>query len=125
MEHKYETSPFEIIDKMRFFGGQRAGRELWAAKPKEIQDADIASFNRDLDVLQNVLPKWISVEDRLPKGNGPYCQNVIVLTIKKEVMPGFCNHGLWYVMRPEDDYCNDADDGEVTHWMPLPEPPKE
>lgn len=79
-----------------------------------------------IDILKDYQSsKWISVEERLPEGNGPYCQNVIVLTIKKEVMPGFCNHGLWYVMRPEDDYCNDADDGEVTHWMPLPEPPKE
>lgn len=28
----------EVLDKLSFFGGQRAGRELWNDKPREVQD---------------------------------------------------------------------------------------
>lgn len=31
----------EILDKMEFFQGQRAGRELWAEKPTEVQDEEL------------------------------------------------------------------------------------
>lgn len=33
---------------MGFLYGQRAGRELWADKPKETQDKDIENFKCDL-----------------------------------------------------------------------------
>lgn len=45
----------EILDKLEFFGGQRAGRELWAGKPKEIQDKDIEDFCRDLQIVRSAL----------------------------------------------------------------------
>ena len=45
----------EILDKMQFFGGQRAGRELWMDKPKDIQDADIESFNKDINNIRSYI----------------------------------------------------------------------
>lgn len=45
----------EILDKMQFFGGQRAGRELWNEKPREVQDRDIAAFNRDIEILRKAI----------------------------------------------------------------------
>ena len=56
----------EILDKFSFFGGQRAGRELWNDKPREVQDEDIASFNRDIEYLKDIIRKhmndgWIPV----------------------------------------------------------------
>ena len=42
----------ELLDKLQFFGGQRAGRELWNEKPTEVQEKDIASFNYDVEVLK-------------------------------------------------------------------------
>lgn len=42
----------EILDKLEFFQGQRAGRELWIVKPKEVQDEDIANFNRDIQKIR-------------------------------------------------------------------------
>lgn len=45
----------DILDKWDFFYGQRAGRELWADKPKEVQDQDIADFCRDLAVVRSAL----------------------------------------------------------------------
>ena len=38
----------EILDKMEMFQGQRAGRELWADKPREVQEQDLTKFNRDI-----------------------------------------------------------------------------
>ncbi len=38
----------DILEKWQFFLGQRAGRELWFSKPKDVQDEDIANFNRDI-----------------------------------------------------------------------------
>ena len=58
----------EILDKLSFFGGQRAGRELWNDKPKEVQDEDIANFNRDIEYLRDIVSNhmndgWIPVEE--------------------------------------------------------------
>lgn len=66
----------EILDKLSFFGGQRAGRELWNDKPREVQDEDIANFNRDVEWLRDFICRmndgWIPVEDRLPEVFGKY-----------------------------------------------------
>ena len=42
----------EILDKLEFFQGQRAGRELWANKSESLQDTDIANFNRDINTIK-------------------------------------------------------------------------
>ena len=52
---------FEILSNWEFFYGQRAGRELWADKPKEVQDQDIANFNRDIETVKN----WVNEAARL------------------------------------------------------------
>lgn len=41
----------DIINKFDFFYGQRAGRELWSNKPREIQDIDVEKFHRDCTKL--------------------------------------------------------------------------
>lgn len=45
----------DILDKWGFFLGQRAGRELWADKPKDVQDKDLADFNRDLETVRSFI----------------------------------------------------------------------
>lgn len=45
----------EILDKWEFFYGQRAGRELWSGKPRDVQDKDIADFNRDMQIVRSAL----------------------------------------------------------------------
>lgn len=42
----------DILSKWDFFFGQRAGRELWADKPREVQEQDIEIFTRDMETVQ-------------------------------------------------------------------------
>ena len=60
--------------------------------------------------------EWISVDDRLPK-NGK--EGVLIALRWGEVDIGWCEDGRW-----DSEFVNEYEDGEVTHWMPLPQPPK-
>ena len=50
-----EEAIIDILEKWSFFFGQRAGRELWRDKPKDVQDQDIADFNRDMNIVCSAL----------------------------------------------------------------------
>lgn len=108
---------------------------------KAIYDSDPNGIRRTLgfnvgqieEALRTVpavsVPQWISVKDRLPDVAGMY-----IVTACDE----WCSHGegIWYdtvVVVAEyssgcwnwNDNGTDYDiDDLVTHWMPLPEPPK-
>lgn len=56
----------DILDKMEFFN-QRAGRELWFSKPKNIQDKDIENFNKDINTLKEHILKQIDRINHLSK----------------------------------------------------------
>lgn len=62
-------------------------------------------------------PEWISVEDRLPEVDETGYTYVLVCMDDEFITTADFttdeSFGLW------------EDSGEVTHWMPLPEPPKE
>ena len=92
--------------------------------------------------LEAQVPRWISVEERLPEGEDP-----VLILVKETEHYGlhkekskvyYCQYLAywddeeWYTTwcngcRKITDTANEpnADDYEVTHWMPLPEPPKE
>ena len=59
--------------------------------------------------------RWIPVSERLPEDGKP----VWVCTIWNEQHSGFLIDGVW------GGLFRDFREGEVTHWMPLPELPKE
>ena len=78
--------------------------------------------------------KWISVQDRLPEKTGSY------LVFYHEWSGGaflptyddctirvmrFLNSQKWCYPVCVDKRCEADTNREVTHWMPLPEPPKE
>ena len=76
-------------------------------------------------VLTDNTPRWISVEERLPEDTNPviaFCngkagnvsfEDAEILAIYEE------GEGWWWGSHPEISHI------PVTHWMPLPEPPKE
>lgn len=117
----------DILEKLSFFYGQRAGRELWSDKPREIQDEDIASFNRDIDFLWTIInglnsekDDWIPCGERLPEVpegiEDDYCPefNVTIKGADKATTLKCAPDGTWF-----------DDSGEVYNviaWKPLPEP---
>ena len=55
MENLNAEQIIVILDKMDFFQGQRAGRELWNEKPFEVQEQDIANFSRDISLVKEYI----------------------------------------------------------------------
>lgn len=45
----------DILDKLQFFQGQRAGRELWLDKPPVVQEQDLYNFNRDIEKIRSYI----------------------------------------------------------------------
>lgn len=75
----------------------------------------IRELQEKVEQLKAAQPRWISVKDGLPKKSGKY----IVCTVKGSV---YCTSA---VMRG-DEACFKCDiNTHITHWMPLPEAPKE
>ena len=131
----------DILSKWDFFYGQMAGRELWADKPKEVQDKDIEDFCRDLSIVRSAIAngvtvqKWIPVTERLPDKDGKYlvCRRLYgswwreTLNFAKDARKvskydfhrGWKNVWYWY-----DSEWGHLTMDDVTHWMPLPQPPK-
>ena len=66
--------------------------------------------------------EWISVEDRLPD-KGQYVISCLVAidgSWKHVGCDVYFGDGRWAMIMP-----NECEEMKVTHWMPLPEPPKE
>lgn len=70
---------------------------------------------------------WIPVTERLPKGeNGKdVCDLVVAYTKDGEVTTGWLNGQYWWVIIGQGSHHVMRDRSFVTHWMPLPERPKE
>ena len=72
-------------------------------------------------------PKWISVEERLPDAKTAvlvYGQRYVFNGKQIETFP--MEHVAYTRGKDEGWFSWDSSDGiSVTHWMPLPEPPKE
>ena len=116
----------EVLDKLSFFGGQRAGRELWNDKPREVQDEDIASFNRDIEWLREFIRNhmndgWIPVDRGLPEEG----QEVWVAENTDCVRRGTYTEAFGFGMR-KGFICSDGFMciGNVLAWKPYmyPEP---
>lgn len=111
----------DILDKWEFFHGQRAGRELWAEKPREVQEQDIANFCRDLGVVREALERQrgIPCSERLPHDVSRclVCRYDYVTKTRFTDILWF-ESGIWWNGSHGGDYA-------VTHWKPLPELPEE
>jgi hypothetical protein len=101
------------------------GEWEFAAEKYMLQAADaIEELSKQFDdmneaniALYGALPKWTSVEEKLPEAG----QRVLC----------YCRANIYEVMkmRTDRDWVQDINhvymSGFVTHWMPLPEPPEE
>lgn len=88
--------------------------DQYAAEIQRLQDA-LAR------VAKETVPQWISVKDEMPK---PHIDVLVYGTTH--------TYGLEHTFMKESYYCGDDDgyffcedtDTSVSHWMPLPTPPK-
>ena len=68
--------------------------------------------------------EWISVEDRLPQS-----VSSVLMTYNDFVIGGEFANGKFYHLSGAcahiPGYCYCEEQEGITHWMPLPEPPKE
>jgi hypothetical protein len=82
-------------------------------------------------IMRKKMSDWISVTERLPKDGtlvtafvleDKYSELSGAVTLFYEYADGFA---CWSIFDPNrDDYDIEIRRDEVTHWMPLPEPPK-
>ena len=67
--------------------------------------------------FEDGLPKWISVSKRLPKYN-----TFVIVFAEGIVGEAVLDDADYWYWAGTDEYASEI---KVTHWMPLPEPPKE
>ena len=93
---------------------------------RECEKCDLLQTNEDLIAAYGMAvsalraQQWISVKDRLPKDG----KNVLVLIPYRGVILNYVSYresDEWYV----PDRLGRFSLSDVTHWIPLPEPPKE
>ena len=67
-----------------------------------------------IDIMAADMPEWISVDERLPQND----EDVLVWVNGTHRDMAYRDEGVWY-----DEEHNHLKN--ITHWMPLPKPPKE
>ena len=88
-----------------------------------IESARYWGSNTSEEIANNLLDsgvtvqEWISVTERLPESGK---ESVLIALRWGEVGIGWCEDGRW-----SSEFVNEYEEGEVTHWMPLPDAPKE
>ncbi len=86
--------------KRLFSESEQANDAMWLSCAKFVLEAADAAA-------------WMKISDKTPEDN----QDVLVATHERIVMSDTFN------MDDEAGYFDITDDGEVTHWQPLPAPP--
>lgn len=86
----------------------------------------IERLEAERDAALEKVPRWISVEERLPENDDLMLvrANGRIGEIRLEgayVLAMYCSDG-WSLWDYEDDEIRHL---KILHWMPLPEPPKE
>lgn len=110
----------ELIGTTEYGNGSLIGNNFQTGFIERIADHLIANgvtFATD----NNVTSKWIPVTERLPE---PFV-SVLACIPSEAPLPTVhesyvADHDKWVCILTAERY----KDGEVTHWMPLPEPPK-
>lgn len=96
-----------------------------AADRIDNQNAHIAALQQEIEKLWAQVPRWTPVAERLPSGDN---QVLVVVSGKPKeniTLAGAVELATLY----SDGWCLETwpewTGANVTHWMPLPEPPEE
>lgn len=121
----------ELIGKIQDEGRDYVGDDIGYIVTNERLADYLIQNGVTIATDNNVGGKWIPVTERLPKGadGKSICELVVVYINCEELLPQVCtgwlNGDKWYLLVDDDDYSTIWGLDAVTHWMPLPEPPKE
>lgn len=90
---------------------------------KTVSQCVSADYCRGWNDAVDEMPRWISVEERLPEAHADGSVDAELVTDGEFIHMAYYAHGQWI-------FCESGEMKEpmwntVTHWMPLPEPPKE
>jgi hypothetical protein len=108
---------------LSFLAGYQAAKDQFADTSKVMnspEDPDSCEHILDMEKMVDV-NGWISVKDRLPEHLGLIANEVIVCTEYEEVKTAVRKMDGWIDIENRLE----KKTSWVTHWMPLPEPPKE
>lgn len=103
-----------------FHEGWRPRRWLAGGPWAELEEAKAAAEAdwqaRVKEALEPVPSGWISVKERMPED-----WDDVLITNGEFVCRGYCNNAVWFASSDGGEF----DPEEITHWQPMPEPPKE
>jgi len=91
-------------------------------QPAQMYAAALIDAYRDTGFEPDEIPHWIPVSERFP--NPKDMKNITVLTCRKSTITGrsvVLDIARW---NGADWVCKGKELANVTHWMPLPQPPK-
>lgn len=92
--------------------------------PHELTEAIEKAIDKLSTLNKNKMSEWIPVTERLPEKDGDGSIMCLVYTIHRDIVCRPYNeyHKCWDD-EDYDDHFTEPVGGEITHWMPLPEPP--
>lgn len=122
----------ELVKRLREHNGWALNETLDAAADaiEELQAQIDGWIEQERNALLKSIPKWIPVTERLPEEDTDVLVVRKFLGVKGQVPPSTY---VEIASRFGNDWCADSDEYKInrskhtnpTHWMPLPEPPKE
>ena len=95
-------------------------KAAYSSLPSNTEDFHLNMFVMNLLAHGVRVQEWSSVTERLPEETGRYLTANKRGDDKIDVFDLWFDGGFWYIDDEDDMF-----DYEVTHWMPLPEQPKE
>lgn len=117
----------ELVKRLREHNGWALNETLdQAADAIEELSRENESLAKSVNEASEILRKrWIPVAERLPESQGPFLTRYGFGDASIETGQFF--YGVLYYLYAdaEPHWQHESVGVEVTHWMPLPEPPKE
>lgn len=117
----------EVTRKIGLYPGKSG---IWAVIEQAAdrianQSTHIAALQQEIEKLRGQLPRWIPVTERLPELD----ELVLVIASGKPKENITLDGAIELATLYSDGWCLETwpewTGANVTHWMPLPEPPKE
>lgn len=88
-----------------------------------MQERTRARLEEQISQLESRIPRWISVEERLPEHRAFVLMHIPGCELREGIYLG--PTGFEYYDKAEKPWAWKNVDELVTHWMQLPQPPKE